>query len=1020
MATRTNNAGWGRRAHQPHQNHPTLHGVGGGRGGANVARARRAGPGVNLRRALRVATWNIMSLSEDHRLPLLSRELKKLKVDIVSLSETRRPGSGEISSGGYTYCWSGHSNGTRTRGVAVGISSRLMSSVVGITAVDERIMLVRLKHTLGFISLIAVYAPTEMYELEEKEMFYAKLDSVVDQCSPRDTLIVSGDFNAVTGTERDGYEHCVGPHGSGTRNVNSHLLLNFAKSRRLRIAGSWFQRREPRRWTWYSNAGGVVKEIDHILVSTRWRILQNCRVFRSAEFFATDHRLVIATLKIHIRSRKISSLKPSCFHLEKLKDPVCAQEYAVAVSNRFEVLGTLEEPEELWDAFKRETLKAAEECIGERPRSRSGVASREMLENIEESRAARLSGDLDRYRTLSRRTRALLSRDKERYVRELAEEVEGRLNLNDLRPAYRALNKLRSKSTTQTSTIRTADGQLVSDAEGYRARWAEYFEQLYRTDPPSGQLSVAGVQIPAADPPIDENPPSFAEVKEAVGKLRGGKAAGACNISAEMLKAGNDPMIHGLHAVLSAVWRSGTIPPDWRRGLVVPIWKGKGDRQDCNNYRGITLLSVPGKVFAHLLLMRIRSHLLKYQRPEQSGFTPGKSTTDRILALRVLVERRLAFQRGLLAAYVDLKKAFDSVHRESLWEILRIRGVPAKIIDLLTGLYSGTDSAVKCGGGVSDLFPVEAGVRQGCVLAPSLFNTCMDWILGKAVDQSLCGASVGNTKITDLVFADDAVILAESLDVLAMALEVLHEEAKPLGLRVSWTKTKVQAFGGLLDDTVESVHTCGENIEVSERFTYLGSVVHNDGGSGQEVNRRIGLAHGVMDSLNTSIWRCRYLRRKTKIRIFKSLVLPVLLYACETWTLNRDLKRRLDAFGTKCLRRIMGYRWDDFVSNERLYHETVSRSVTSVVRERQLRLYGHVARLPEVDPAHRVVSVRDNPGWRRPRGRPRNSWLKQVDETCQDVFGVGRVTSWGLARRAPRQYRRRVSEATRPPAYAPR
>ena len=241
-------------------------------------------------------------------------------------------------------------------------------------------------------------------------------------------------------------------------------------------------------------------------------------------------------------------------------------------------------------------------------------------------------------------------------------------------------------------------------------------------------------------------------------------------------------MIHGLHAVLTAVWHSGTIPPDWKRGLVIPLWKGKGSRQDCGNYRGITLLSVPGKVLAHILLMRIRPHLLKHQRPEQSGFTPGKSTIDRILALRVLVERRREFRQGFVAAYVDLKKAFDSVFREILWELLRLRGIPVVILDLVVGLYTGTESAVKCGGGVSSFFPVESGVRQGCVLAPSLFNTCMDWVMGRAVDQSHCGACIGNTRITDLDFADDAVIFAESLEVLVSALEALHEDVKPLGL----------------------------------------------------------------------------------------------------------------------------------------------------------------------------------------------------------------------------------------------
>ncbi|KAG0711750.1 Major facilitator superfamily domain-containing protein 1 [Chionoecetes opilio] len=204
----------------------------------------------------------------------------------------------------------------------------------------------------------------------------------------------------------------------------------------------------------------------------------------------------------------------------------------------------------------------------------------------------------------------------------------------------------------------------------------------------------------------------------------------------------------------------------------------------------------------------------------------------------------------------------------------------------------------------------------------------------------------------------------ESLEVLVMALEALHEEAKSLGLEVSWLKTKVQVFGGLLDETVQSVHACGEDIEILESFAYLGSAVNNDGGSCQEVLRRIGIAHGVMDSLSGSIWRCQYPCSRTKIRIFKLLRIPVLIYGCETWTLNSDLKRRIDAFGNKCLRRIMGYRSDDYVSNQLLHHETESRPLTCIVRQCQLRLYGHVARYPETDPSHQVVSVRYNPAQR--------------------------------------------------------
>ena len=100
--------------------------------------------------------------------------------------------------------------------------------------------------------------------------------------------------------------------------------------------------------------------------------------------------------------------------------------------------------------------------------------------------------------------------------------------------------------------------------------------------------------------------------------------------------------------------------------------------------------------------------------------------------------------------------------------------------------------------------------------------------------------SFGTVRITDLDFADDAVIFAETTEVLTGALDSLSEEAEPLGLRVSWIKTKVQAFGDTLDATVESIPVNGENVEVTQTFTCLGSVIHSSTSCDLEVNRRLG------------------------------------------------------------------------------------------------------------------------------------------------------------------------------------
>ena len=131
-----------------------------------------------------------------------------------------------------------------------------------------------------------------------------------------------------------------------------------------------------------------------------------------------------------------------------------------------------------------------------------------------------------------------------------------------------------------------------------------------------------------------------------------------------------------LHALFLRVWRSGHVPAEWRDGILISMYKGKGPKDECGSYRPISLLSVPGKVFAHLLLERLKPLLQSMQRPQQLGFTAGRFTIDAILALRLLSEIHRHFSCPLYAAYIDIKAAFDSVDRTALWRALRARGVP--------------------------------------------------------------------------------------------------------------------------------------------------------------------------------------------------------------------------------------------------------------------------------------------------------------------------------------------------------
>ena len=207
-------------------------------------------------------------------------------------------------------------------------------------------------------------------------------------------------------------------------------------------------------------------------------------------------------------------------------------------------------------------------------------------------------------------------------MRGICEQVEHHLWSSDARPAYRGIQALRSvPSHPRCMSVKADTGEVLSEEDQVRARWADYFERLYKADPPVHQIDISDDSQVSDAPPVNTSLPSLLETRKAVVQLKNRRAAGICGIFPEFLKYGGEVVCERLHAVICSAWDTGVIPTDWKRGLVVPLWKGKGDILDCNNYRGVTLLSVPGKVFARIIRGRILPCLMAGQLPQQSGFT---------------------------------------------------------------------------------------------------------------------------------------------------------------------------------------------------------------------------------------------------------------------------------------------------------------------------------------------------------------------------------------------------------------
>ena len=323
--------------------------------------------------------------------------------------------------------------------------------------------------------------------------------------------------------------------------------------------------------------------------------------------------------------------------------------------------------------------------------------------------------------------------------------------------------------------------------------------------------------------------------------------------------------------------------------------------------------------------------------------------------------------------FIDFKKAFDSVHRESLWKILRAYGVPLKIVHLVQKFYDHFACSIIQDGNLTDFFEVNSGVRQGCILSPMLFLLTIDWVMRQTTADRPRGIQwTPFSKLEDLDFADDLAVLSTSYQHIQQKTDRLSSFAKQTGLDISKQKTKVMR----INSTVQTPVTVeGEAIEDVTDFTYLGSVISSDNGAQKDIRARISKARAAFSKLRPK-WRSSQLNIKTKLRLYNSNVKSMVLYGSECWRIVKGDMRRVDAFHNSCLKRICKIFWPNKISNASLYERTKSSSLSSEIIHRRLRWLGRVLRMPTE--RHPRIALHWTPSGRRNRGRPKTTWRRTV------------------------------------------
>uniref|UniRef100_A0A8C6KR66 Reverse transcriptase domain-containing protein n=1 Tax=Nothobranchius furzeri TaxID=105023 RepID=A0A8C6KR66_NOTFU len=388
-----------------------------------------------------------------------------------------------------------------------------------------------------------------------------------------------------------------------------------------------------------------------------------------------------------------------------------------------------------------------------------------------------------------------------------------------------------------------------------------------------------------------------AEVPEVVKQLHSGRAPGADEIRPGYLKAMVVVGLSWLTCLCNIAWSSGAVPVEWQTGVVVPIFK-KGDLRVCSNYRGITLLSLPGKVYSKVLERRVRSIVESQIEEKQCGFRPGRGTVDQLYTLARVREGAWEFAQSINMCFVDLEKAYDRVPRGTLWGTLQEYGVGGFLLRVIQSLYQRSVSLVRIAGSMSDLFLVRVGLRQGCPLSPVLFITFMHRISRHS--RGVECVEFGGRRILSLLFADDVVLLASSSSDLQVLLGRFAAECEAAGMRISTSKSETMVLDR--KRVVCQLRVGREVLPQVEEFKYLGVLFTSEGRRDQEIDRRIGSASAVMRTLSRSVVVKRELSQKARLSIYRSIYVPILTY----WVMTERTRSRIQTAEMSFLRRVAG------------------------------------------------------------------------------------------------------------------
>lgn len=464
------------------------------------------------------------------------------------------------------------------------------------------------------------------------------------------------------------------------------------------------------------------------------------------------------------------------------------------------------------------------------------------------------------------------------------------------------------------------------------------------------------------------------EVKHAIKLSKVRKAPGEDNIYAEMLKLLDDESINLLTTFFNKMYCTGILPHDWTKSIFIPIPKKNGANK-CSQYRLISLMSHVLKIVLRIIHQRIYAKCDQYVGEEQFGFRLGFGTREALFGLNVLLQKCRDQTQDVHICFIDYEKAFDRVQHTELIDLLYEQGLDQNDINIIKNLYWEQTASIRVEDKLTTNIPIKRGVRQGCILSPTLFNIYSEKIFQKALENIQEGIKVNGRFVNNIRYADDTVIIANSQEGLQNLINSIAKEGDAFGLKINTEKTKAMVISKK-ENVNTYINIYNKQIEQVHKFKYLGCWITRDLNPETEIRCRIENARSAFLKMNKLLTNPT-LSLNIRYRFVKAYIYSILLYGSEAWTMGIRSMRRLEAFEMWIMRRMLKISWTEHVSNETVLRRmNADREILGIVKRRKTSYLGHIYRSRRYEFLKLIMEGKIE--GRRGPGRRQGSWLKNV------------------------------------------